>query len=121
MRVALAVDNNMITEHFGHCEYFVVYEVENKEIKGSEILKNPPHVKGALPKFLKDNLVDVVITGNIGKMAIDLLNNLGIQCLRGVNGELVDVINAFVNETLTTNDIECNHHEHHGGEHHHNH
>lgn len=112
MRVALAVDNNMVTEHFGHCEYFVIYEVENKEIKESEILKNPPHQKGLLPKFLKENNVNVVITGNMGKMAINLMNSLGIECYRGVKGNLVDVINSFVNGTLESADLECNQHQH---------
>ncbi len=114
MRVALAVDNNMITEHFGHCEYFVVYEVENKEIKGSEIVKNPPHQKGALPKFLKEHNINVVIVGNMGKMAINLCNGLGVECYRGVKGELVEVINSFVEGTLVSTNAECNEHQHHG-------
>lgn len=115
MRVALAVDNNMITEHFGHCEYFVIYDVENKEIKGSEIIKNPPHQKGALPKFLKEHRVDVIITGNMGKMAVNLMKNLDIECYRGVKGELVDVINAYIDGTLEFDDREC---EEHMGENH---
>lgn len=111
MRVALAVDNNMITEHFGHCEYFVVYEVENKEIKGSEIIKNPPHQKGALPKFLKSHNIDVIITGNMGKMAVELCTNNGIECYRGVNGQLVDVINSYVDGTLVSDNSICDQHK----------
>ena len=114
MRIALAVDNNMITQHFGYCEYFVVYEVENKQIMGSEILNNPPHQKGLLPKYLKENNIDVVITGNLGQMAINLMNNLGIECIRGVKGNLVEVINAYVDGTLESKDIACNQHQHHG-------
>ncbi|MCK4551927.1 MAG: NifB/NifX family molybdenum-iron cluster-binding protein [Tenericutes bacterium] len=116
MRVALAIDNDMITQHFGHCEYFVVYEVENKEIKGSEIYKNPPHQKGFQPKFLKENNIDVLITGNIGQMAVNLMNNFGIQCIKGVNGNLVDVINAYVDGSLESNDTVCNQHMHHKDE-----
>jgi len=111
MRIALAVDNNMITEHFGHCEYFVVYDVENKEIKGSEIIKNPPHQKGALPKFLREHKVNVVITGNMGKMAINVCNSLGIECIRGVKGQLIEVINSYVNGTIVSDNSECNDHQ----------
>ncbi|XFA98852.1 NifB/NifX family molybdenum-iron cluster-binding protein [Candidatus Izemoplasma sp. B36] len=114
MRIALAVDDNMITQHFGYCEYFVVYEVEDKQIKGSEILKNPPHQKGQLPKYLKENNIDVVITGNMGQMAVNLMANLGIECIRGVKGNLVDVINAYVEGTLESKDTVCNQHKHHG-------
>ena len=113
MRVALAVDNNMITQHFGHCEYFIVYDVENKEIKGSEIIKNPPHQKGYLPKFLKQHNIEVVITGNIGQMAVKNLCGIGIECFKGVKGKLVDVINSYLAGTLISNDEVCTQHMHH--------
>ncbi len=118
MRIALAVDNNMITEHFGHCEYFVVYDVENNEVQGSEIIKNPPHEKGYLPKFLSGHDINVVITGNIGQMAVNLMENMGIKCIRGVSGKLVDVINCYVDGTLVQNDQVCNQHMHHGDHNH---
>ncbi|MBN2541179.1 MAG: NifB/NifX family molybdenum-iron cluster-binding protein [Bacilli bacterium] len=120
MKVAFAVDNNMITEHFGHCEYFVVYDVEENIAKGSEIIKNPPHQRGFLPKFLKDNSIDVIITGNMGKMAVNNLKTLGIECYLGVSGQLVDVLDQFLAGTLESNDEVCEQHMHHG-EHHHDH
>jgi predicted Fe-Mo cluster-binding NifX family protein len=120
MRIALAVDNNMVTQHFGHCEYFVVYEVENKEIKGSEIIKNPPHQKGYLPKFLKENNINTLITGNIGQMAVNLMNELNIECIKGVSGDIIDVIHSYIDGSLETSDKVCDH-EHHDHEHHHHH
>ncbi|MDC7243531.1 MAG: NifB/NifX family molybdenum-iron cluster-binding protein, partial [Sphaerochaetaceae bacterium] len=99
----------IVAEHFGHCEYFVVYEVENKEIKGSEIIKNPPHQKGALPKFLKGHEINVLVTGNMGKMAVNLCNELGIECYRGAEGDPVEVINSYLAGTLVSDDSECNH------------
>ncbi len=119
MKVALAVDNNMITEHFGHCEYFVVYEIEDKNVKGSEIIKNPPHERGFLPKFLKENNIDVIITGNMGKMAVNNLKTLNIECYLGVKGQLVDVLNSYLEGTLESNEEICTQHMHrdHGHQH----
>ncbi len=114
MRVALAVDNNMITEHFGHCEYFVIYDIEDKEIKGSEIFKNPPHQTGLLPKLLAEKEVNVVITGNMGKMAIQNLKQLNIESYRCVSGTTVDVIQRYINGELEYSDQACNQHRHHG-------
>ncbi len=122
MRIALAVDNNMITEHFGHCEYFVVYDVEGKDVSGSEIIKNPPHQRGFLPKFLKDNNIDVIITGNMGKMAVNNLKDLGVECYLGVTGNMIDVLNSYLDGTLVSNDEICEqhmHHSHHGHDHEH--
>ena len=112
MKVALSVKNNMITEHFGHCDYFVIYNIVDGEIKGSSILKNPPHQKGYLPKFLKDNEVDVVITGGIGKMAVDLLSDLGIKCYMNVSGEAQEVIKAFNTEKLEYKQEPCTENKH---------
>lgn len=121
MKVALAVDNNMITEHFGHCEYFVVYEVSGKEVLGSEIIKNPPHQTGFLPKFLKEHDIDVVITGNMGKNAVNRLKALDIEYYLGVKGKLVDVLNQYLEGTLVSNEEVCSQHMHHEHGHHHEH
>ncbi len=107
----------MVTEHFGHCEYFIVYDIENNEKKGSEILKNPPHQKGLLPKLLKENNVDVVLAGNMGEMAQKLMKNMGIEVMCGVTGAVTDVIDSYIAGTLTTSDEVCRQHMHHG--HHH--
>ncbi len=112
MKVALSVKNNMITEHFGHCDYFLIYKVSDNEILGSYVLKNPPHQKGYLPKFLKDNEVDVVITGGIGKMAVEYLEDLGIKCYMNVVGEAQEVIKTFVKGNLNYKQEPCTESKH---------
>lgn len=112
MKVALSTKNNMITNHFGHCDYFVVYDIQGKEILGSSLIKNPPHQKGLLPKFLKENDVDVVIAGGIGQMAVDLLNQLGIECYLGVEGEATEVIEKYLNGGLKSTGKPCTDHSH---------
>lgn len=109
MRVALAVDGLFVTEHFGHCEKFVVFTVEDKNIVKQEEIQNPPHQKGLLPKFLKGHSIDVVLVGNMGQMAVNLMNQLGIECLRGVSGKIEDVIQAYLKGTLESTDVQCNH------------
>ena len=112
MKVALSTKNNMITNHFGHCDYFVVYDIDNNEIKGSSLVKNPPHQKGLLPQFLKEQGVDVVIAGGIGKMAVDLLNQLGIECFLGVEGETSEVIQKYLAGKLISSGKPCTDHHH---------
>jgi predicted Fe-Mo cluster-binding NifX family protein len=112
MKVALSTKNNMITEHFGHCDYFVVYEIDNNEVKGSTLVKNPPHQKGYLPKFLKDQGIDVVIAGGIGQMAVNLLNDLGVKCYMNVQGDVDTVIENFLNHSLENDGKPCTEHHH---------
>ncbi|MGE4572039.1 MAG: NifB/NifX family molybdenum-iron cluster-binding protein [Candidatus Izemoplasmatales bacterium] len=112
MKVALSTKNNMVTEHFGHCDYFIVYEIENKEIIGSFLIKNPPHQKGHLPKFLKENGIDVVIAGGIGAMAVNLLEELNIQVIMNVCGHADEVIKKYINNELKSNGEPCSDHHH---------
>jgi len=36
MKVAVACEGRMVTEHFGHCENFNIYNIENDRIVSSE-------------------------------------------------------------------------------------
>jgi len=109
MKVALSTKNNMITNHFGRCDYFIVYEIENQKIKASSLIKNPPHHEGLLPKYLSDKGIEVVITGGIGKNAIDYLKKFNIKCYMNVQGEASDVIKMYMNGSLKNHGEPCNH------------
>ena len=111
--VAIAVKDELIAQHFGHCDYFNIFEVENQNILKEYQIKNPPHQKGALPNFLYQNNVNVVITGNLGEMAVNNLNNLGIEAIRGVQGNPKNIISEYLNDTLASTDVICDEHQHH--------
>ena len=46
MKIAVATDNNKVTEHFGHCEEFMIFDTEKNEIINSETIANPGHRPG---------------------------------------------------------------------------
>ena len=52
IRIAVASDNGMVTEHFGHCEGFIIFDAENNKIVKSETIANPGHKPGSLLYFL---------------------------------------------------------------------
>jgi predicted Fe-Mo cluster-binding NifX family protein len=112
-KVAIATSGNMISNHFGHCEYFIVYDIDGKTITGSTIIKNPPHQKGYLPNYLKQEGVDVLITGNIGEMAVKMLEDLGIEVYRGINDQATEVIAHYLEGTLVSSDVICREHMNH--------
>ena len=83
MKIAVASDNGMITEHFGHCEGFMIFDVENNQIVKSEMIDNPGHRPGFLPNFLNDMGVNVIISGGMGGGAIDIFNKKISKLLLG--------------------------------------
>ena len=63
MKIAVASVGTEVGGHFGHCEHFRIYTVEDGKILGEELVPNPEHKPGFLPNFLGDMGVEVVIAG----------------------------------------------------------
>jgi predicted Fe-Mo cluster-binding NifX family protein len=41
MKIAVASESKMVTEHFGHCEGFNIFDTEGGKIIKSEFVANP--------------------------------------------------------------------------------
>ncbi|MBC7197191.1 MAG: NifB/NifX family molybdenum-iron cluster-binding protein, partial [Deferribacterales bacterium] len=74
MKIAIPVENGLLSQHFGHCEGFYIATVENGKIVNSEILLPPEHGDGTFPTFLANKNVNIVIAGGMGPRAIDFFN-----------------------------------------------
>lgn len=109
IKIAVASENETVTEHFGHCENFNIYETENGKIVKSESIKNPGHKPGFLPNFLNDMGVKVVISGGIGGGAVDIFNEKGIEVIAGVKGAARAAVEAFLNNELKSTGAVCDH------------
>ena len=66
MRIAVAGEGTQVTEHFGHCDSFIIFDAENGSIVRQENVPNPGHRPGFLPNFLADRGVNVIISGGMG-------------------------------------------------------
>lgn len=113
LRLAIAVSGEEVAQHFGHCDFFQIYNIKDKKIVSEEKIINPPHQKGMLPKFLQEKQINAVITGNLGSLAVTNLEDLGIVPIRGVKGKVSDVLKAFIDDALVSTDEICEEHQHH--------
>ena len=50
--IAIPTSKNYLCQHFGHCETFALFEIENKKITGEKFVNPPPHEPGVLPAWL---------------------------------------------------------------------
>jgi len=83
--------NAMVDPRFGRCSYFILVEVEGKEIKGFEAIENPAATAmgGAgiqAAQTIANKGAEVVIAGNIGPNAFGVLSTSGIKVITGVAG-----------------------------------
>ncbi len=90
---------------FGRCPYYVVFEVEENKIKNNEILENAAgqEMRGAgitAAQMIANKKVEVVITGNIGPNAFNVLSGTGIKIITGVNGNVKEVVEKYLKGEL---------------------
>lgn len=109
-KIAIPASGNMLSLHFGRCNYFKIYYVENQMILKEELIKAPVHKPGLLPKWLANMNVTDVVTGGIGHKAIEIFNQNKINVFVGVEvKQLKDLLNDFMNGTLETDGNLCDH------------
>jgi len=112
MRIAVASDGKYVSGHFGHCEGFTLYEVEDGKILNNSFKQNPGHKPGYLPVFLKELDVNVIIAGGMGEAAQDLFNEREIEVVVGAQGLSEDMVQKFINGELKSTGSVCKEHNH---------
>ena len=93
MKIAVASEGKMVTGHFGHCENFNIFEVDNNQIVKTHSIPNPGHKPGFLPNFLNDMGVNVIISGGMG-------------------GGAEETVKKFLEGNLKSSGSVCHEHQH---------
>ncbi|HOZ54463.1 MAG TPA: NifB/NifX family molybdenum-iron cluster-binding protein [Clostridia bacterium] len=114
MKIAIASNENMCCEHFGHCEGFKVYEIENEKVVSEMFFENPGHKPGFLPVFLKEKGANVVIAGGMGEMAQQIFKENNIEVIVGVSGNLEQIVKEYIAKNLKSTGAVCDKHENEG-------
>lgn len=111
MIIAIPMVQDQLSLHFGHCEKFRLFTVdENKNIVSFEDKTPPPHEPGVLPKWLSDEKASVIITGGMGMHAQGLFNQYGIQVQIGAKaGDPEDIVKAWLAGNLDIGANPCDH------------
>lgn len=121
MKIALPSSGDMVDAHFGHCEYFTVITVDDqKNIVNQEIIQPPAGCgcKSNIVEILANMGVKVMLAGNMGAGAVNVLMSHGINVIRGCSGSVRDVVSEWLSGSLNDSGLACSAHE--GcGEHHH--
>jgi predicted Fe-Mo cluster-binding NifX family protein len=87
MRIAVPVTGGILSSHFGHCEQFVLFDVEadGMTIRDRQVLVPPPHEPATFPRWLHEQGATVIIAGGMGSRAQSLFDENGIRVLVGTS------------------------------------
>ena len=114
MKIAITSDGKSVSGHFGHCECFTIYEVEEGKLIKKGFIQNPEHVPGYLPVYLKSLNVDVIIAGKMDGSAQELFTQNGIEVVTGAQGASDDAANLYLVGSLKSTGSICTEHAHVG-------
>ena len=107
MKIAISTDFGRVSEHFGRCPDFTIVEIEKNKVIGKQVIKNPGHMTGFLPKFLKKQGVDYVLAGGAGFRAKQFFEEFGIKLITGIQGKIDEVIERFVQGKIEQGEDFC--------------
>ena len=109
MKISIATKGTQVCPHFGHAEYFTMITVENGHIINTEKEPNPGHSPGALPLWMSEQKVDLVIAGGMGPRAQQHFSQYGIKTLIVESGDIEETISSYMAGTLKSSSGACNH------------
>jgi predicted Fe-Mo cluster-binding NifX family protein len=112
MKIAVACEGNNITEHFGHCENFIIFDVSDNKITDTKSVANPGHRPGFLPNFLNSLGENTIISGGMGGGAIDIFNELNITVITGACGDAKKAVEKYLSGGLISTNSVCHQHQH---------
>jgi len=108
MKIAISsIDKNIesnVSDVFGRCPYFIIAEIKDNKIEKTEAIENKSinQTSGAgisTAQFIAEQNIKVVITGDVGPRALDVLSQLGIKIYSG-DGIIKEVLQEFIDEKL---------------------
>jgi ATP-binding protein involved in chromosome partitioning len=112
MIYAVPLSNGRVAMHFGHCEQFALFDVDEAkgEIVGKEIITSPEHQPGLLPAWLAEQGVSVVIASGMGSRAQELFRQNRISvAVNALEDDPERAVMAYIKGVLEVGDDVCDH------------
>jgi predicted Fe-Mo cluster-binding NifX family protein len=104
MRIAVSADDgngleSAVSPHFGRCPYYAFVDVDDHKVKQVSVVQNPyfaQHRPGQVPNFIHAQGVDVMLTGGMGRRAIGMFDEFGIEAVTGASGTVRRAIELYL-------------------------
>ncbi|MBM6758466.1 NifB/NifX family molybdenum-iron cluster-binding protein [Bacteroides mediterraneensis] len=118
-KIALPTRNGVVDDHFGHCEFYTIFTVDEENcITRTQVLPSSQGCgcKSDIASKLQADGVTVMLAGNMGAGALAKLSACGITVIRGCQGSVMQVAEDYLAGKIQDSGVECAHH--HEGEDH---
>jgi len=113
--------DEQVGQHFGRVTHYTIVNLDTDDVN---VIPNTSHHMGGTvepPELLKKEGVCVMLCSGLGRRAINLFEQMGIDVYVGASGKVRDAVNAYKQGNLKQATMADGCQEHTFGEHHHNH
>ena len=113
MKIAVPTRGGVVDNHFGHCDHYTIFTVNDGEVKMKEILPSPQGCgcNSGVVFVLRQKGVQVMLAGNIGEGAKNVLESNEIKVIRGCSGDIDKLVSDYLAGNVVDNGEICNHHD----------
>ncbi len=114
MKIAIPTRENVVDNHFGHCDRYTIFTIHDNKIENVEQLPSPQECgcKSNIAALLQQKGVGVMLAGNMGNGALSMLNSYGIDVYRGCSGNVTQLIQSFLQNKIYDSGKSCDSSEH---------
>jgi len=116
MKIAVPTkEGNQIDSHFGHCEFYSIFTVENKKVVNKQTLQSPQGCgcKSNIAYDLAEMDVHIMLAGGIGNGAVNKLAEQNIEVIRNCKGDVDVLVNEFLLGNIQDGGSNCAAHDEH--------
>ena len=113
MRIAVPTRDGHVDDHFGHCAYYTIFDIEDGNIISTERLDSPQGCgcKSNIASVMQDMGIELMLAGNMGEGARNKLQSHNIRVIRGCMGDIEAVVKGYLCGFILDSGESCDHHE----------
>jgi predicted Fe-Mo cluster-binding NifX family protein len=113
MKIAVPTRDGVIDDHFGHCAYYTIFDIEDNQIVTTSRLESPQGCgcKSGIAADMEAMGSSVMLAGNMGEGAKNMLESHNIKVVRGCRGNIEMVVRAYLIGLIKDSGEGCSHHE----------
>ena len=116
MKIAVPTKkDNQIDNHFGHCEFYTIFDISDKnEILAETMLESPQGCgcKSNIAYDLAQLDVKIMLAGGIGDGAVNKLASQNIQVIRNCKGNVQQLVEDYLVGKIQDGGLNCASHSH---------
>ena len=112
MKVAVPTREGRVDDHFGHCDHYTIFTIEDKQVISREVMASPQGCgcKSGIAADLEKMGVEVMLAGNMGEGALNKLSAHNIRVIRGCRGDIEAVVSGFLAGFILDSGVGCSAH-----------